>query len=199
MCYFNKKWTRKQTMPEIDAKALYLQILKSKNIYKEEVHCPMVLEVMNDEGTMTAFCKKALISDALFYKWLDKYPNFRECYYIGKILSKYNWEKEGEDGKDGEFFNFDYWRITGACRYGVGRNRVRMAVNPKSNPYEQYQQLVKQASTEELTASEIKQLMESINVGRNVYESFKLQEQVTEMQEDVKRMKLNHAHNISAT
>jgi len=114
---------------------------------------------------------------------------------MGKIYSKSNWEDEGENGKDEEFFNFDHWRLTGAYRYGVGRNRVRMAVSPESNPYEQYQQLIRQAGTEEFTAAEIKQLMESINVGRGAFETFKLQEEIDSMKEDVSRMKTNHAHN----
>lgn len=182
-------------MPEIDAKKIYLQIKTGERTYNEEVHCPMVLHVMNTKGTMTAFCKEAGISDALFYKWTMQYPIFKECYEMGKVYSKSNWEEEGENGKDEEFFNFDYWRLTGACRYGVGRNRVRMAVDSESNPYEQYQQLIRQAGTEEFTAAEIKQLMESINVGRSAFEAFKLQEEMDAMKEDVARMKINHAHN----
>src|SRR5690606_33425296 len=144
---------------------LYLQIKKGEGKYHEETHCPMILDVMNNEGTMTAFCRKAMISDALFYKWVKKYKTFRECYYVGKVIAKANWEKEGEDGKDEEFFNFDHWRLKGAMRYGVGKNRVRMGIDAKASPYKQYQQLVEMANSEEFNASEVKQLMESINVG----------------------------------
>jgi hypothetical protein len=183
-------------MAKNEAKNLYLQIKnKDRPIYKEEVHCPMIIEVMDNEGTMTAFCKKAGISDGLFYKWCGKYPIFNECYQIARMRSKYNWEKEGEDGQHDENFNFEYWRIKGACRYGVGKsNRVRMAVNPESNPYEQYQQLISQANGEEFTASEIKQLMEAINVGRSAFEAFKLQEDVNKMREDILRMKSANAN-----
>ena len=183
-------------MTQIDAKNLYLQIKKGNRTYKETIHCPMILEVMNEQGTMTAFCKQAGISDALFYKWTMLYPIFDECYQLGKMYSKSNWEEEGRDGKDDENFNMEYWRITGACRYGVGRqNRVRMAVNAESNPYEQYQQLIKQAGREEFTASEIKQLMESINVGRGAFETFQLQQSIDAMQNDISRMALNNEHN----
>ncbi len=178
---------------------VYLHIKSGKQIYDEELHCPMILEVMNNEGTMTAFCKKAKISESLFYNWTAKYPMFDECYQLGKMYSKHNWEDEGRNGKDDENFNMDYWRLTGACRYGVGRtNRIRMAVDPKANPYEQYQQLIKQAGREEFTASEIKQLMESINVGRSVFETFKLQESIDAMQENIARMAVNNEHNSSA-
>tara|TARA_R110000823_G_scaffold315159_1_gene445935 strand:+ start:879 stop:1463 length:585 start_codon:yes stop_codon:yes gene_type:complete len=183
-------------MTQIEAKNLYLQIKKGNRTYKETIHCPMILEVMNEQGTMTAFCKQAGISDALFYKWTMLYPIFDECYQLGKMYSKSNWEEEGRDGKDDENFNMEYWRITGACRYGVGRqNRIRMAVNAESNPYEQYQQLIKQAGREEFTASEIKQLMESINVGRGAFETFQLQQSIDAMQNDIARMALNNEHN----
>lgn len=185
-------------MTQSDAKKMYLQIRGGGGEYEEEIHCPMILEVMSNQGTMTAFCKEAVISDALFYRWTMKYPIFKECYEVGKVISRFNWEREGELGKTDEFFNFDYWRITGACRYGIGRNRIRMAVDPEANPYEQYQQLVRQAGTEEFSASEIKQLMESINVGRGAYETFKLQEEIDTMKQDVSRMKANHGNNNGA-
>jgi len=185
-------------MSKIEAKRLYLKLKHGESSYKESTHCPMIIRIMNTRGTMTAFCEEALISDALFYKWCRQYPIFERCYQVGKMISKANWEAEGEQGKDDENFNLEYWRITGACRYGVGRtNRVRMAIDPEASPYEQYQQLIKQANGEEFTASEIKQLMESVNIGRSVYETFKLQERVTEMEKNVKRMELNHGHNCS--
>lgn len=186
-------------MIEDDIKNLYKLIKEGKKKYQEEIHCPMVLDVMNNEGTMTAFCKKAGISDALFYQWTSLYPVFNECYQVGKMYSKHNWEEAGRYGKDEEQFNMDYWRITGACRYGIGRtNRVRLEVSPESSPYEQYQQLIKQAGREEFTASEIKQLMESINVGKNVYETFKLQQSIDAMQQDITRMAINNEHNTGA-
>lgn len=185
-------------MSKIDAKKLYLQIKKGKGTYKEELHCPMILEVMNNEGTMTAFCRAAMISDALFYRWVKKFKVFRECYLIGKVLSKSNWEHEGEVGKDEEFFNFDHWRMTGAMRYGIGKNRVRMGIEPNSNPYEQYKQLVEMANSEEFNASEIKQLMESINVGIRAFESFELQGKINKIQEDVNQIGVRNANNINS-
>lgn len=190
-------------MSKIDAEKLYLQIKEWKDFknisqYKEEYHCTLILDVMNNEGTMAAFCKKANISSQKFYYWIKTHPLFKECYLIGKMYSRANWEQEGENGKDDENFNFVHWRNTGACRYGAGNvNRVRLELDPESNPYEQYQQLIRQAGDEEFTASEIKQLMESINVGRSTYETFKLQESIDKMQEDVSRMQINHVNHSS--
>lgn len=186
-------------MSKIDAKQIYLQIKKGDGTYNEEVHCPMVLNVMNDEGTMTAFCRKAMISDALFYKWVKRYKIFRECYYMGKIFSRDNWDKEGEAGKGEEYFNFDHWRMVGAMRYGIGKNRIRMGIDAKATPYRQYQQLVELANMEEFNASEIKQLMESINVGIRAFESFELQEQLNKVKEEVSQMGVRSANNFNAT
>jgi hypothetical protein len=185
-------------MSQIDAKSLYLQFKKGDRAYNEEIHCPMILEVMNDEGTAVAFMKKATISDTLFYKWLKKHKVFRDCYAYGKILSKANWEEEGELGKDEEFFNFDLWRMKGAMRYGIGKNRVRFGIDAKASPYVQYQQLVELSNSEEFNASEIKQLMESINVGIRAFESFELQAQVTKIQDDVNQMGVRSANNFNA-
>lgn len=185
-------------MSQIDAKSLYLQFKKGDRAFKEDVHCPMIIEVMNNEGTAAAFMKKATISPTLFYKWLKKSRVFRDCYAYGQILSRHNWEQEGQDGKDEEFFNFDLWRLTGAMRYGIGKNRVRFGVDPKASPYVQYQQLVELANSEEFNASEIKQLMESINVGIRAFESFELQAQVNKIQDDVNQMGVRSANNLNS-
>jgi hypothetical protein len=185
-------------MSKIDAKKIYLQIKGGGTKYKEEVHCPMILTVMNEEGTMTAFCKKAGIGKSAFYRWIGKYKHFRECYDMGMVFSRDNWEHEGELGKHEEFFNFDHWRLTGAMRYGVGKNRVRIGINPKSNPYKQYQELVALANTEEFNASEIKQLMESINVGIRAFETFKMQEQLDIIKDDVARMGVHSVNNSNS-
>lgn len=189
-------------MADIDSSEIYLLIKKNNNktVYNESYHCRLVLDVMNTDGTMTAFCMKASICETTFYKWLNRYPVFSDCYQIGKMYSRHNWEEEGRYGKDDESFNMDYWRLVGSYRYGVGRtNRVRLAIDPDSDPYEQYKQLVRQAGREEFTASEIKQLMESINVGRGVFETFKLQEGMNELKEDIIRMKAHHEHNTGTT
>jgi hypothetical protein len=185
-------------MSQIDAKSLYLQFKRGERAYKEEVHCPMILDIMNEEGTAVAFMRKAQISETLFYKWLKKHKTFRECYAYGKIISRDNWEKEGSEGKDEEFFNFDLWRLKGAMRYGIGKNRVRMGIDPKASPYQQYQQLVEMANAEEFNASEIKQLMESINVGIRAFESFEMQDQINKIQEEVNQMGVRSANNFNA-
>lgn len=181
-----------------DPQQLYKKIKGGNSIYKEELHCPMILEVMSSSsgGTVSAFCVKALISDTTFYRWISKYPIFSECYRIGNMISRQQWEDEGRLGKDEEFFNMEYWKTIGSSRYGVGKsNRVRLEVSEESNPYDQYKQIIRQASAGDFTAGELKQIMESLNVGTRTYEYFKLQEEVDLMKEDMKAMELNRGNN----
>lgn len=161
------------------------------NTYLEHLHCPMVVDFMNSEGTMIAFCKEAKITEGTFYKWLERYPIFKKCYEYGKILSYDNWEKEGDLGQQDENFNFDHWRLKGIRRYRITSDKIKVKVTKDEDPYKQYQSIMQQAGEGDFTASELKQIMESINVGVRAFESFKLQEQVEKMQEDVKLM----AHN----
>lgn len=182
----------------IDAQAIYKrQKQKGVTDYKEEIHCPMIIDVMNGPGTMSAFCVQAGISDTTFYRWLHKYDVFNECYRVGCMIARDNWEREGELGKQDEYFNIEVWKIQGSARYGIGRtNRVRLHIDSKSTPYEQYQQLVSQASMGDFTASEFKQLVEGINIGLRAFEVIELQKEVDQMKSDLERMSQNHVNNL---
>lgn len=182
---------RKMTPQEI------YQKLKTRTIYDEEIHCPMVIECMSSSGTVSSFCKEAMISDTSFYRWVNAHPMFETCYRYASMVAREEWEDQGRSGKDDPEFNLEYWRIVGSSRYGLGKtNRVRVEVDEEASPYIQYQQLLKQASHGDFTASELKQLMESVNVGSRVFETFKLQQEVDTMKEDLNKMSQNHVNNI---
>jgi hypothetical protein len=53
-----------------------------------------------------------------------------------------------------------------------------------------------QASMGDFTAAELKQLMESINIGIRAFESFELQKEVNAMKEDLLKMSQNNGNNI---
>lgn len=181
----------------MDACKIYEGLKKKTNHYNEKEHCSLVLKVMNEEGTMSAFCVIAGISDKTFFQWMNIHPLFNECYRIGCMISRENWEQEGRDGKFDENFNLELWRTQGAARYGVGKtNRVRVHIDANSTPYDQYKQLLDQASMGDFTAAELKQLMEAINIGIRAYESFELQREVEIMKQDLLKMNQNNAHNI---
>jgi len=185
----------------LNPKKIYENLKKNATSYKEETHCPMIIKVLCDpnKGTMSAFCVEAFITDSTFYRWLAKYKTLYSCYRYGLMKARENWEDEGRRGKDDESFNLEYWRIIGASRFGVGKtNRVRLEVDADSNPYEQFKQLIGQASNGDFTAGELKQIMESINVGRSAFETFELQKEVTRMREDLLKMENNNGHNSFA-
>jgi len=184
---------------DFDANSIYEKIKKKNTRYVEKIHCPLVIDRFHSKGTVSSFCVEIFISDSTFYSWVNKYPMFAECYRLGHMIAKENWEEEGRIGKDEDFFNLDYWKVVGSSRFGVGRtNRIRVDMGADSSPYDQYKHLITQASMGEYTAAEIKQLMESINVGIRVYESFKLQDEVDKMKSDLLKMKKNDGNSIIA-
>lgn len=186
------------TYKKINPKQIYLSLKKGVK-YEEEVHCPMVIRVLSDpnKGTMAAFCKEAGISDSQFYRWCHKYKVFNQCYRYGCMLSLENWEEEGRQGKHDDSFNLEIWKIQGSARYGIGRsNRVRVHVDSKKTPFDQYQQLIEQASFGDFTSAELKQLMESINIGCRAYEQFELQKEIDKMRKDLTKMSQNNGNNI---
>ena len=185
-------------MNKKESDSLFKKIKTNRIAYIEELHCPMVLLIFSKStGSVAKFCTEATISDNTFYGWVARHDLFSECYRIGAMMGRCEWEREGEDGHHDEDFNMDYWRIQGSIRFGLGKtNRTRVDVDAESNPYDQYKQLMKQASHGDFTAGELKQLMEAVNVGRTVFETFKLQAEVDKMKDDILKMSQNSGNNI---
>jgi hypothetical protein len=185
-------------MPKLDAKKIYKRIQENQ-IYNEEIHCLMVLNIIGTGGSVAEFCIEAGISDKTYYKWRRKHPKFEECSRLAVMYAMVLWEQEGENNADNPDFNWRYWEGIGTYRFHYGKQaRIRINVDETADPYIQYQQILIQAGEGDLTASEIKQLMESINVGIRSYESFKLQQEIDNMRDDIKTMK-DHNGNHSST
>jgi coproporphyrinogen III oxidase-like Fe-S oxidoreductase len=188
---------------------LYERLKSSPTKYKEEIHCPMILALMGSsfKGTVSAFCVKAEISETQFYNWCQDHPLFKQCYEVGKMVARENWEDEGralrdhvyEKGESGH--NFEYWRMIGWSRFGVGKNsRIRLNLNANDNPSQHYAQLLKQASEGDFTSGEIKQLMEAVNVGLNAHQVFELQKEIDALKSDLEKMQTNiNAQNTYTT
>jgi hypothetical protein len=181
-------------MAKIDGRATY-ESLKQKKAYSEEVHCPMILEVMSDpnKATVAAFCVQAGIGDSTFYRWLKAYPMFEECYAYGKMQARYNWEREGELLGDLEFkevgCKYELWRLKGWSQFGIGKNsRIRVDLKQGGTPAEHYHDLLRHANSGDFTAGEIKQLMEAINVGLNAHQAFEMQAQLDALKKDLEKM-----------
>jgi len=181
-----------------DSKEIYKSLKGKFTKYDEEVHCPLILSIMNNynKGTIAHFCAEAKIGETKFFGWVRKHDMFAECYYHGKCLARVNWENEGRVLKDKEYkelgCSYEYWRMVGWSRFGVGKNsRIRINLDPANNPAEHYSQLLIQASEGDFTAGEIKQLMEAINVGLNAYQVFELQKQIDDLKSDLEKMESN--------
>lgn len=181
--------------------------LKTKPIkYVEKIHCPLLLNMMLQKGRYTAFCKEVRICEMTFYSWVKKHELFTQCYGIGKIFSRENWEIEGEKLRTQTnppgviSHEFEHWRMIGWSRFGISKNsRIKLDLDPKGNPSQHYSQLLVQAANGDFTAAEIKQLMEAINVGLNTHQVFELQKEIDQLKSDLAIMAANANGNHTIT
>jgi hypothetical protein len=183
-----------------DHEGAYRRLKKGVSPYNEEEHCPLLMKIManNERGTVSAFCVQAFVGEDTFYNWLKRHELFRMCYMFGKMLARENWEDEGRRIRSLEVpmgtvsHEFEYWRMIGWSRFGVGKNsRIRLDLDPKGSPNDHYSQLLRQAAEGDFTAGEIKQLMEAVNVGLNAHQVFQLQGQIDELKSDLAKMSEN--------
>jgi hypothetical protein len=181
---------------------------KNNELYQEEIHCPLILNIMAnpEKGTYSAFCVAAMISENTLWNWLDKHEMFLQCYGLAKMFSRELWEQMGRDIKDeinlpGTTNNkMEYWKMIGWSRFGIGKNsRIRLNLDPNAKPNEHYAQLLKQAGDGSFTAGEIKQLMEAVNVGMSAHQVFELQKEIDQLKADLAVMKENSNGNNTFT
>ncbi len=166
--------------------------------YVEEVHCPLLLDLMMEKGRVTAFCTEIGISVDTFYKWCKKYPLLNEVYELAKTYAREEWEKEGDEIKNTPRkmgmvdSRFEHWKLIGWSRFGISKNsRIKIDLDPNDTPDKHYAQLLNQASKGDFTAAEIKQLMEAINVGINTHQIFAMQKEIDELKADLALMNEN--------
>lgn len=181
-----------------EAQQIYRKLFKGLHeVYEEEIHCPLILEHMANEGRISSFCKATNVPLSTFYGWRKKHTLFRQCYEIGLVYAREKFEKEVQENMDNPDFNHKSHMDSGLRNIqGLERARLRVDVNPMGTPWEQYQDILQQCSDGDFRAEEIKQLMESVNVGVRVYESFKLQKEVDKMKEDLSTMSQRNGNNI---
>lgn len=178
--------------------------IKKKVKLDPEKHAIKILQIMSDKkkGTVAHFCADVCIGEGTFYNWCRENELFLEAYAVGKVISKRNWEDEGDEIRNQILppgtvsHRFEHWRLVGWTRYGVGgkNSRIRLELNPNDKPHEHYAQLIAQAKVGDFTAGEIKQLMEAINVGMNAHDKFKLQEEIDALRRDLGIMQENTKH-----
>jgi len=187
-------------MLKVDALEIYKTVRDKRTKYDEEKHCAMIIRTMSNhnKGTVSSFCVEAGISENTFYNWMKNHEIFQECYGLSKMMARENWEEEGREiGREVNMpgthsHKFEYWRMIGWSRYGVGKNsRIRLNLDTTESPNKHYEQLLKQAANGDFTAGEIKQLMEAVNVGLNAHQVFMLQEEINQLKSDLATMSEN--------
>lgn len=175
-----------------------------KSLYREDLHCRMVIRIMINYDTATTenFCVEARISDRTFRQWLAQHELFRDIYYFSRMIAKVRWEDEGRRIKSEYLpigsmnYEFEHWKMIGWTRFGVSRNsRIKLDLDPKDQPVRHYEKILEQAAQGDFTASEFKQLMEAVNVGLNVQTIYELQKQVNELKSDLAIMQANTSVN----
>jgi hypothetical protein len=122
---------------------------------------------------------------------------------MGKVFARESWELEGERLRDREMpigvvdYAFEHWKMMGWSRFGISKNsRIKLQLKANDTPDKHYAQLLEQAANGDFTASEIKQLMEAINVGLNTHQVFALQKEIDQIKSDLATMQANtDAHN----
>lgn len=183
-------------MDKKESKYLYDKLRAGWLKYDEKLHCPMILEFLPRFLRINKFFIEAGINQSTFYEWVSKYPVFRRCYEIAKLMAVENWEYEEARNESNPKWDRKAWLARGARYFAIDREKIKLNVKQNSSPLEQYQQILSQANEGDFTASEIKQLMESVNVGIRAYESYKMQEEVDRLKEDLKEMSQRHGNNI---
>jgi hypothetical protein len=185
----------------LEVDKIYKQF-KNKNAqkYKEEEHCKLLIRVMMDKdyGCHSAFCVQAMISEWTFYLWVRNHELFGNLYYFTRMVAKQLWYEEGRAIRDKEYqigtmnYEFEHWKLMGWAKFGISKNsKIRINVNPDASPAKHYSDILRQASEGDFTASEFKQLMEAVNVGLNVHQTFELQKQIDELKSNQEIMMAN--------
>lgn len=168
--------------------------------YDEEKHCKILIKVMMDKnyGCSSAFCVEAMVAESTFYQWIRDYELFGNLYSFCKTVAKQLWYEEGKEIRNKEYqmgtinYEMEHWKLMGWAKFGISKNsRIKINIDPTDTPAKHYEAILRQASEGDFTASEFKQLMESVNVGLNVHQIFELQRQIDELKSDKEIAKAN--------
>lgn len=180
---------------------------KLTHCYDEDFHCKLLIDVFLDvnKQTISAYCVAAMITERTFYTWVKTHELFSDIYYYSKMLAREEWEAEGRRIRDHEMpigttdYSFEHWKMIGWARFGISKTcRIKVDVDVNASPKELYAGIIKQAREGDFTASEFKQLMESVNVGVNIHKLFDMQKEIDELKENLSLMEKNqHGHNTS--
>lgn len=173
--------------PEKEAKSLgesIYEMIRDGVEYNPEIHCPKIINLFSQGKGIANFCVEVGISRVAFATWQRKHVKFREAVAIGKEVGIVKWLGIAEGNPELVAL---YWKQFGFRNFGSTEG-VRLEVDPKASPIKQYEQIMEQATRGEFTSAEIKQIMESINIGLRALEVCSIQKDVDELKEGLKKM-----------
>lgn len=183
-----------------DAQVIYkeLKIKSGRDRYTEEVHCPLLFETIAISGRLSEFCVIAKIGKRTLFNWINNYPLFGECYHLAIEMAHEGWIQEYKDHKADKDFDIYDWKARGK---NLDKNPIKMLLDIDSNstPWEQYKQVINQASKGDLNAQDVKLLMEAVSAGTKVFETFKMQQEVDKMREDLNQMSQRNGRATTST
>ena len=87
-------------------------------------HCPeLLIQILNEGGTVSDFCQYLGISRCKFYRWTRRYPDFSEALHQGREEARELWlircripDNNPETGK--KYPNTSYHRLLASNIYG---------------------------------------------------------------------------------
>ena len=88
------------------------------------------------------------------------------------------------------------WLCKGSRYFAKDKIKLMLDLQGAQNPWEQYQAILNQAEKGEFSATEIKLLMKTFNIGKRVFEAFKLQQEVDTMKAELIEMSQRNGNNI---
>lgn len=168
------------------AESIYNNIKKHKKLDVKK-HSIEIIEIFSKQGTLADFLVKAGISRQKFVAWQAESEVFREASLVAKEIARKEWLKIGIENADNREFNTKVWETYGRHNFG-GNDKISLQLKPGATPLEHYQQIMEQATGGDFTSSEIKQLMESINIGIRSFEICQLQDEINGLKEGLAKM-----------
>jgi hypothetical protein len=168
------------------AEGMFRKIKCDKKL-NEKAHSIEIIRTFASGGTLADFLISTGISRQKFVAWKAKSPTFNEAAMVAKEVGRSNWMKIGLENVDNREFNSKVWETFGRQNFG-GTDKLTLTLQPESTPMQHYQQLIAQAACGDLSSSEIKQLMESINIGIKAHETCELQAEIDELKEGLIKM-----------
>lgn len=102
--------------------------------YKPE-YCEQVVEFMSEGLSFIAFCASIGHHSAVVYRWVDKYPEFKDAKLLAEEKSQLWWEKVSRAGTIGQIAGFN----ANSCRFNMSnrfpksfKNKIEHSNDPEN-------------------------------------------------------------------